>query len=577
MKQVFTILILLVVIPSLALAFLAQRSLRDQELVVEQQQKLLYQEVSDRLAIQTVDYLEELQRDFGLVVDSMLSETQLSELVLEFDKAILNSWAEAEVGFVVSLTGVMTCPNVENCDVKAAQFLKQNHQFFCNEDQAEVYLMSTKGTMKGKNESVSIPITKGPPKRKIQPEHAPAGKSLDSDLIVTESAFSDVIGESQEGILSRFLDDELHFMVWRRLPQDPNLVIGAKLNMERIQNGIAEVLTLPADLQGDIAIAILDEMASPVAFEPNGKTHDWARPFVATEIGDALPHWEAAVYLMNPDAVASLARSVRWSMGSLLGLLVILILFGSVIVFLAMQRRMTLARQQTDFVSNVSHELKTPLTSIRMFSEMMSEGRVHSEEKRDKYLRIISGEANRLTRLINNVLSFSQQGNEAYELRFQKIDLAHIMHEVLKNLIVSLEEKGFKIETVGLDKPCWIVGDEDALSQVFVNVISNAEKYSNEVRHLSIELLNKSKGVQLWFKDRGPGIAKGDEDRIFEQFYRCEDSIKNGIQGSGLGLTLSRTIIERHHGTMIAKNRDDAGSIFGIWLPKMSKKKSSNE
>ena len=577
MRQVFTISILLVVIPSLALAYLAQRSLRHQELVVEQQQRLLYQEVSDRLAIQTVDYLEEIQRDFGLTVDSMLSETQLSDLVTGFDQSIRNAWAEAEVGFVVSLAGVMICPSLGNSDSKATQFLRQNHQFFCNEDQAEVYLMSTKGTMKGKGDSGSTPLVKGPPKRKIQPEHAPVGKGMDSGLIITESAFSDVVGESQEGMLSRFLDDELHFMVWRRLPQNPNLVIGAKLNMARIRAGIAESLSIPTDLQGDIAIGILDELASPVAFEPKGRMHDWTRPFVATEIGDALPHWEAAVYLMNPDAVASLARSVRWSMGSLLGLLVVLILVGSVIVFLAMQRRMTLARQQTDFVSNVSHELKTPLTAIRMFSEMMAEGRVHSEEKRERYLRIITGEANRLTRLINNVLSFSKQGSEAHELQIHKIDLARIMHDVLKSLSVGLEEKGFQIDTTGLDKPCWILGDEDALSQVFVNVISNAEKYSTELRHLSVELIKVPEGVQLWFKDRGLGITKGDEERIFEQFYRSEPSIKKGIQGSGLGLTLSREIIEGHQGKMIAKNREDTGSVFGIWLPRECDKELSDE
>ncbi|MDC0325579.1 HAMP domain-containing histidine kinase [bacterium] len=554
-------------IPSLVLAYLAQRSLRDQEWVVEQQQRLLYQEVSDRLAIQTVDYLEEVQRDFGLAVDALLSESDLAELATGFDQSLRKFWPEAEVGFVVSLAGVMTCPSIGYADPLANQFLRQNHQFFCNQDQAEVYLMSMKGTMKGKAEAEAPLFSKESVKRKIQPEHAPQGKGSDSDLTVTESAFSDVVGESQEGMLSRFLDDELNFMVWRRLPQDPDLVIGAKLNLKRIRLGIAKSLSIPSDLEDDIAIAVLDETAKPVAYLPKNIAQDWARPFVATEIGDALPHWEAAVYLMNPNDVASLARSVRWSMGALLGLLVLLIVIGSVTVFMAMQRRMTLVRQQTDFVSNVSHELKTPLTAIRMFSEMMAEGRVSSEEKRERYLRIISGEANRLTRLINNVLNFSNQGDESENLQFQKIDLTRVIRDILKNLSVGLEEKGFKIETSGLGKPCWVDGDEDALSQVFVNVISNAEKYSVDDRLLSVELSLSDGGVQMWFKDRGMGFAKGDEERVFEQFYRSELSVKKGIQGSGLGLTLSRKMVEAHQGRMIAMNRKGEGTAFGIWLP----------
>ena len=136
---------------------------------------------------------------------------------------------------------------------------------------------------------------------------------------------------------------------------------------------------------------------------------------------------------------------------------------------------------------------------------------MRSEEKRERYLLIISGEANRLTRLINNVLNFSNQGNESDNLRFQKIDLARVIRDILKNLSVGLEEKGFKIKTSGLEKPCWV---------------------------------------------------EGGEERVFEQFYRSELSVKKGIQGSGLGLTLSQKMIEAHQGRMIAKNRNGGPSQF---------------
>ena len=126
------------------------------------------------------------------------------------------------------------------------------------------------------------------------------------------------------------------------------------------------------------------------------------------QIGDALPHWEVAAYLVNPAALNRAACNAEIALGLLIIVLVLAIVIGSWLIVRSLNAELVAARQKTDFVSNVSHELKTPLTSIRMFSELLAEGRVGDPAKQRSYLQIITAEAARLTRLINNVLDFSR-------------------------------------------------------------------------------------------------------------------------------------------------------------------------
>src|SRR6185295_8362539 len=150
------------------------------------------------------------------------------------------------------------------------------------------------------------------------------------------------------------------------------------------------------------------------------------------DLGEMLPHWEIAVYLLDPAKLGRAATTARLTVGLLVGLLLLAIAIGSWLIGADLRRQLTLARQKTDFVSNVSHELKTPLTSIRMFSEMLAEGRIVDEEKQRHFLGIITAEAARLTRLINNVLDFArlERGEKKYEL--VPCDLAALAREVFE-------------------------------------------------------------------------------------------------------------------------------------------------
>jgi signal transduction histidine kinase len=361
------------------------------------------------------------------------------------------------------------------------------------------------------------------------------------------------------------------------------------------RNSIAETTgTQPSGplFPDEVCVVILDENTTPVAMSNpriessevidrqdgvvryravSQATENLKRPFVSTEIGEALPHWEVAAYLMNPDAIKKAALTARLTFGLLIALLLIAMVVGSFLIVNDLNRQVTLARQKTDFVSNVSHELKTPLTSIRMFAELLAEDRVAERDKQKSYLNIITSEAARLTRLINNVLDFSrlERGEKKYNVG--ELDLAALVNETVATYRPHLESNGFHLEFRRPDQAVPVRGDRDALAQVIVNLISNAEKYSNGQKEISVELAGANENAsqaEVRVHDRGPGVPRGLEEKIFEQFYRVPDSLSSGIEGSGLGLTLARQIARAHGGDVIYSAREGGGSCFALRLPK---------
>ena len=213
-------------------------------------------------------------------------------------------------------------------------------------------------------------------------------------------------------------------MFWHRLNRESDLIFGAQLNLSRVVDGLRELVQTDPELRDEICVALLDDNAKPIVISREKFQANWKHPFVATEIGETLPHWEVAAYLVNPAQPSRRPRTRRSiTLGLLIAVLVLVIGIGSLLIVSSLSSELKLARRKTDFVSNVSHELKTPLTSIRMFSELLSEGRVTDDAKQRSYLNIITAEAARLTRLINNVLDFSRMERGEKKYNFQPCDL----------------------------------------------------------------------------------------------------------------------------------------------------------
>lgn len=598
MKKIALMFLVAVFVPSLLLAWLAVRSLRDTQMALERQRWLLYQGVADSLAKEADDVLASRQREFGQQVEAMLAAPHAQDIAFTFDDRLRTNWTPANVGFVVTLQGDMSCPSPYGRPAARA-FYADNGKFVCNIQSAEVYWNSTKNGMNVANQAVaadnnstinnnynsslgqffqsksSLPVKQN--LRNIVPQQQPAmtqdenGAQNYSKVSSSEAEFRQLVGDSTEGIVARFLENKLSLLLWYRSPRDTNLIFGAEMSVPRLKEGLKPVPDdLDRALRDDVAVALLDENARPVSITPAGFQANWKHPFVATELGEGLPHWEMAVYLLNPAKLAASARTLKLMLGLLIVVLLLAICAGGWLIVSDLNRHLTLARQKTDFVSNVSHELKTPLTSIRMFSELLAEGRVGEAEKQRSYLHIIAAEASRLSRLINNVLDFSrmERGEKKYD--FQRCDIASLVRETVETYRPHLEANGFQVRFEGPDAAITVNGDRDAMAQIVVNLLSNAEKYSDGQKEVEVQLRQAQEPlpyVEVRIMDRGTGVPRGCEEKIFDKFYRAHDSLSSGIQGSGLGLTLARQIARAHGGDVVYQSRDGGGSCFILRLP----------
>lgn len=585
MRKVASVFVVAVFVPSLLLAWLAVRSIRDQQFVLERQQSLLHQQVADGLAQATVEYLAQMQREFAGRVESLLAAHPADELVQSFDEELRKAWPLAAVAFAVSLEGKVFSPSLFG-GAEARKFRLENDLFLCNRESVEVYWNGPKGAVNlsaldknspAQNEGTA-PIGKNqlrnvvPQQAQVQPpqqqgQSVPSAMQQVSKLAPSEAEFRQLVGESQEGTIARFLQNRLNLLFWYRSSRDWQIVYGSEIELAKLTEGLRGVIRIDPPLRDEICLALLDDTGRPVVRTSETFAGDWKRPFVATEIGETLPHWEVAVYLLNPAKLSEAARTLK----SLLGLLVAVLLFaigvGSWLIVRDLNRQLLLTRQKADFVSNVSHELKTPLTSIRMFSELLAEGRVANAEKQRGYLEIISVEAARLTRLINNVLDFArlERGENEYDLRLT--DLCDVVRRTIGSYRPHLEASGFHLSAVVEDGPLTVRGDPDALEQIVVNLLSNAEKYSGGAKEVAVEVTADGEFATVAVLDRGPGVPAGLEARIFEQFYRAHDALTQNVAGSGLGLTLARQIAQTHGGDIEYRPRPGGGSCFTLRVP----------
>jgi len=597
MKKVALVFVLAVFVPSLVLAWLAVRSLRDQQFLLEREQSLLYQGVADAMANTVQNALADNQHTFTLKVGALLRDHNPQTIAKSFDDQLRKEWPLAQVGFAVTLTGDILSPS-PNSRPEARLFCADNSRFLANRESVDLYWNPKQGlnNLSLANSEPQSPVAssadstanfdkrygiKGQQTRSVSPlqqgnvfqKPAPQEESQQqfSKVAASTCEFGQLIGEANEGTLARFVDNKLNVLLWYRSLRAPQLVFGAQVALPSLIAGLQTLVQqLEPALRQEICVALLDDTAKPVARSHPGFHAAWKRPFVATEIGETLPHWEVAVYLLNPAKLMKSARTLKLTLGLLIGILVLAIGIGSWLIVSDLKRQLTLARQKTDFVSNVSHELKTPLTSIRMFSELLAEGRVTDPAKQSSYLAIISAETARLTRLINNVLDFARVGRGEKKYSFQKCDLVSVLRETAETFRPHLEANGFHFECQLPESPLFINADRDALAQVLVNLLSNAEKYADSRKEVAVTVEHQTTPlpyVEVKVLDRGLGVPNGCEQKIFEQFYRAHDALSSGIQGSGLGLTLARQIARAHGGDVVYQPREGGGSCFILRLP----------
>jgi signal transduction histidine kinase len=246
----------------------------------------------------------------------------------------------------------------------------------------------------------------------------------------------------------------------------------------------------------------------------------------------------------------------------------------------ANEKLMEVDRLKDDFMSTVTHELRTPLTSIRAFSEMLHDDPDMSADDRTKFLGIIVGEAERLTRLINQILDFAKLESGRVEWEVERLDLRPLLSATAESIGQLFRDKGtvFVLELPEDQQPVWVEIDRDRLKQVVINLLSNAVKFVPPVAGLIRMTLTHDAGyAQVAVKDNGPGIPEAYQSIIFERFRQGGNTMTDKPQGTGLGLPISREIVEHFGGKLWvesvpqdgAENSGEfaAGSTFIFTLP----------
>jgi signal transduction histidine kinase len=247
-------------------------------------------------------------------------------------------------------------------------------------------------------------------------------------------------------------------------------------------------------------------------------------------------------------------------------------LFGAYFLWRDVGRELRMAEMRSQFIASVSHELKTPLTAIRIFAETLLMGRTKDPQANTEYLETIVNESHRLTRLLNNVLDFSkiEKGKRTY--RKEPASLSEIVNAAVQATQYPLKQQDFHLKVKIEEELPDVCVDRDAIGQAILNLLSNSMKYSGESRLIDLRVYKKDSNVVIEVSDYGIGIDPEQQKRIFEKFYRVPSAQNQRIPGTGLGLALVFHIVNAHNGHVEVRSTVGKGSTFSIHLPLENKR-----
>ena len=318
------------------------------------------------------------------------------------------------------------------------------------------------------------------------------------------------------------------------------------------------------DLGRDLVVGILDPQGTPRYLQTNVPT---SRYLMAEDLSRKYAGWKVALFHPDGQTLAELVGSEEDTYLALFLGIVAVMVIGIVVIGRASLHELEAARMKSEFVSSVSHELKTPLALIRMFGETLESGLVSDEARRREFYRIITQESERLTHLINNVLDFSrvETGNKQYH--FEEDDIARVVRSTLEAYRFHIRDLGFEMVTEVPEEPIVMMLDKDAISQALLNLLNNAAKYSDEQKYIRVEVAKVGDWGHCSVEDRGVGIPPEEIKKVFEKFYRTRTARTRETTGSGLGLTLVKHIVEAHGGSVEVTSTVGRGSTFVLRLP----------
>jgi signal transduction histidine kinase len=359
--------------------------------------------------------------------------------------------------------------------------------------------------------------------------------------------------QPRDGMIYRHVDNSLALWAVRSLDNQRTLAFA--FNREATLIELARVATRLADLDPDLSVAIVPTDAET----PSSAVLRNSLAF--------LPFHEIRVYATDPAALQAARRRRTATRVAIIVLAIVTSLIGMAVTLRYVTKELETARVKTDFAANVSHELRSPLTQIRLKAEALQLDLTVDEQDRRAHYDAIVREAERLSRLIDNVLDFASIERGAKKYLFRPEDPVALLTTTVDSNLASLRAAGMEVEvSIPDDLPViWI--DREAMSQVFTNLISNAIKYGSTGRWFGLKAKNTSAGIEIQIEDKGIGIGPEDRARIFEDFYRSADPAVRRMKGTGIGLTIVRYIVEAHGGQISVESTPGQGTKFVITLP----------
>ena len=299
--------------------------------------------------------------------------------------------------------------------------------------------------------------------------------------------------------------------------------------------------------------------------EVNGMNNSVSPLTTSSEISPYFPGYQVLIELKNERLIDEFVKRRSWIYGIALTLLLGGMVLGILLILRDISREEHLSRLRADFISNVTHELKTPLTSIQLFAESIVLNRIKTAAHRKEYLQIILKETESLKRMINNILDFSRQEKGKQQYNFEEVNVTLLLNEAILDLEYWLVEKKF-ILVKEIEEHVTTMADRGAIKQVIINLLNNAIKFSMNRKEITVRLKKENEMVMIQVADKGIGIPEDQREMIFQPFYRVGQKKAEDISGTGLGLSVVKEIVKAHQGTIQVDSQLDKGSTFTILL-----------
>ena len=279
-----------------------------------------------------------------------------------------------------------------------------------------------------------------------------------------------------------------------------------------------------------------------------------------------LPDYSLGIALRGA-SIDTLVRDRTYTNMVLIAGLAVLMMVVTLYGYRNIRKEVELAQIKSDFVSNVSHELRTPLALISMFAETLAMGRAKTEEKQSEYYNIIQQETERLSKIVNKILSFSKIESGKWKYHFVKADLNSVIEKIYCNYKFHLQNNGFEFRFEPINGPLESSFDPEAVSEAVINLIDNAVKYCSEKKKIVIKTGKQQENLFVDVEDSGVGISREDQQKIFDKFYRVTTGNVHNTKGTGLGLALVKHIVDAHKGKIELTSQPGKGSIFRLIFP----------